>query len=153
MRQETSKLVGPARALRVFAAALALAAVVAGGAAPARANNDFQNGFEDQLGRIAAYSVTALGVRILTGGYYPAVAYSPPPVYVAPPVYYAPPPVYYAPPVVYAPRPVHYYGGPKKLKVRQVVYYPDRRGHGDWDHGPRGGHGWNDRGRGRGRGH
>ncbi len=37
-------------------------------AAPARANNDFLNGFEDQLGRIVATQVFAIGAPVAGPG-------------------------------------------------------------------------------------
>jgi hypothetical protein len=130
MRQETSRRASGGRGFLVLAVAVAVGAVAVTRAEPARANNDFQNGFEDQLGRIAAYQVAALGVRVLSGAY--------PPVVVAPvvvPVVVGVP--YYAPPVVYVPSyGGYYYGHPHKLKVRQVVYYPGRPCNAGYDRAP-----------------
>ena len=72
MRQETSNRAIQTRGFGSAVAALAGAvALIAAG--PARANNDFQNGFEDQLGRIAAYRGRQPGPpdphrRVLPGG-------------------------------------------------------------------------------------
>ena len=66
MRIQTSSR---ARGLAI-ACAVAIAGVGVVGAAPAQAENDFANGFEDQLGRIAAHQVVNLGAFILSGGYY-----------------------------------------------------------------------------------
>ena len=52
-------------------ARVAVAAVLGGSllaASPALARNDFQNGFEDQLGRIAAYHAVSVGRHLLLGG-------------------------------------------------------------------------------------
>lgn len=128
MRQENSKRISGGRGFLALALATFACALAVSHAEPARANNDFQNGFEDQLGRIVATQVFAIGAQAVTGAYVPVVA---------PAVYYAPPPVYYAPvvyaPAYYGPRYGGYYGRPHKLKVRQVVHY---RG-GSYDHGPR----------------
>jgi hypothetical protein len=131
MRQKTSNR-AVRRGLVAIAAAALTGATVLFGAAPARANNEFKNGFEDQLGRIAAVGAVNFGLSVLSGGYYPAYPVAPAvvPVPVAPvvvhPVYYGP--AYYQPvyrPVYYAPRPVVVYGKPYK--------YKHGRGHG---------HGW-----------
>lgn len=58
----------------------AVAAVGLLGAKSAEAKNDFANGFEDQLGRIAAYEAVSFGKFVLSGGtHYGArpVLYSP----------------------------------------------------------------------------
>lgn len=130
MRQNTSY-----RGLRRGFGALAAAALVGGatlfGAAPAQARNEFKNGFEDQLGRIAAVGAVNVGLSVLSGGYYPAYP-AVVPVPVAPVVHYAPP-VYYRP--VY---PV-YYGPPHAVVVKHKHHRHHkhwRRGHGhhgDWD--------------------
>ena len=83
MRQEMIHRPIRKRGIGVLAALAAAAAMVAAG--PAQARNEFQNGFEDQLGRIAAVGAVNLGLSILTGGYYPA-AVVPVPVRVKPPV-------------------------------------------------------------------
>jgi hypothetical protein len=127
MRQNTSY-----RVVRRGLGALAAAALVGGatlfGASPAHARNEFKNGFEDQLGRIAAVGAVNFGLSVLGGGYYPAVV----PVPVAPVVYA--PPVYYRPvyrPVYYAPRPV------VVVKHGKPYRYKNGRGHGRGH-----GHGW-----------
>ncbi|HEY8156184.1 MAG TPA: hypothetical protein VII72_18785 [Myxococcota bacterium] len=86
MRQETSDQAILARNSGFVALAALAGAVALIAAGPARANNEFQNGFEDQLGRIAAYGAVNVGLQILTGGYFPAVV----PVPVAPVAYYGP---------------------------------------------------------------
>jgi len=143
MRQAISEQVIGARSWVALAVALVVGAVSVIGAAPARANNEFQNAFEDQLGRIAAYQAVAFGVGVLTGAYYPVVAPVP---------YYAP--VVYAP--SYGPSYGSYYGRPHKVKVRQVVYYPGRPYNRGYDRAPRyyegGGHSSHGRGHGHGRG-
>jgi hypothetical protein len=89
-------------------AALALAVVGAAAlfaAVPARADNDFRNGFEDELGRVAAHAVVGAGVQIAFGG---PVGYGYAPAYYRPvvrPVYYRPVPV-----VRVVPVPVHRHG-------------------------------------------
>jgi hypothetical protein len=113
VRQEISISSDGQRPLLALSLVLVACAIVMLSARSAQANNDFQNGFEDQLGRIAANSVVAFGASVLSGGYYPVVAA---------PVYYAPA-VYYAPPVVYAPA---YYAPPRRVKVKHVVYAPGR---------------------------
>jgi hypothetical protein len=150
MRQENSKRIRGGRGFLALALAFFASVLAVGHAEPAHARNDFQNGFEDQLGRIVAGHVYAVGAQVLGGGYVPVVA--PAVYYTPPPVYYAPPPVYYAP-VVYAPAyygPSHggYYGHPHKVKVRHVVHHRgNSHGHGK---GKSHGHG-NDYGHGRGR--
>ena len=69
-----------ARIARLGAPALLLAIAATGifSAQPAQAKNDFANGFEDQLGRIAAYQAVSFGKFVLSGGaihshYRPAV--------------------------------------------------------------------------------
>jgi hypothetical protein len=58
---------------RAWRTALAALAVCAGvglvTASPARADNDFRNGFEDQLGRLLAWEVFRVGHVVLQGGY------------------------------------------------------------------------------------
>jgi hypothetical protein len=127
MRQNTSY-----RVVRRGLGALAAAALVAGatlfGASPAHARNEFKNGFEDQLGRIAAVGAVNFGLSVLSGGYYP-VAPAVVPVPVAPVVYA--PPVYYRP--VYHPVHPAYYG-PRHVVVKHkhVKHYRHgkHRGHG-----------------------
>jgi hypothetical protein len=75
-------------------------------AAPARADSNFERGFEDQMGRILAYEAVNLGKHILVRGViqpYPAYpAYPAYPVYPAPAVYYGGHPGYgYQPYVSY----------------------------------------------------
>lgn len=63
---------------RGFAIACVVAVTTLGlvGAAPARAENDFANGFEDQLGRIVAHQAVSLGFLLLSGGaHHQAVRY------------------------------------------------------------------------------
>ena len=69
-----------ARIARLGAPALLLAIAATGifSAQPAQAKNDFANGFEDQLGRIAAYEAVSFGKFVISGGaihphYRPAV--------------------------------------------------------------------------------
>lgn len=54
-----------------IACAVAVATLGLVGAAPARAENDFANGFEDQLGRIVAHQAVGLGFLLLSGGLQP----------------------------------------------------------------------------------
>ena len=118
MRQVTSDQSIQHRSFGFIALAALAGAVALIAAGPARANNDFQNGFEDQLGRIAAYGAVNLGLQILSGGYYPAVV----PVPVAPVAYYGP---------SYGPYYRPYYG-PRNV----VVKYPKAYRHGNY-WGPR----------------
>jgi hypothetical protein len=125
MGQAISKRASGGRRFLALAVAVAVSAVAVTSAKPASANHDFQNGFEDQLGRLAAYQVAALGVWVL-GGAYPPVA--------APVVVPAP---YYAAPVVYAPSyGGYYYGHPHNVRMREVVYYPARPCHEGYDRAP-----------------
>lgn len=137
MRQETSKWAGGGRGCLALAMAVVAGAISLIGAGPARANNDFQNGFEDELGRIVATQAAAFGAHVLAGAAYPVAAAV---------AYYPPVPVYA--PVVYAPSygPRHagygYSKRPKRLKIRQVVYYqgqPCNDRYDRYDHAPRGG--------------
>ena len=127
MRQKNSKWAIGGRGFVAIAVAGVVGTLGIITAGTARANNEFQNAFEDQLGRIAAYQAVAFGARVLSGAYYP----------VAVPVPYYAPAVVYAPPVVYAPSYGNYYGRPHKLKLRQVVYYQERPCNRDYDHAPR----------------
>jgi len=108
MRQEKTQRQIRTRGIGIAAALAAAALLVAAG--PAQARNEFKNGFEDQLGRIAAVGAVNFGLSVLSGGYYPAYPAVVPvpvaPVVVHRPVYYAP--AYYRPvyPAYYAPRPV-----------------------------------------------
>jgi hypothetical protein len=82
MRQEKTQRQIRTRGIQIAAALAAAVALFAAG--PAQARNEFQNGFEDQLGRIAAVGAVNLGLHVLSGGAYygpPAVAYYPPPAY------------------------------------------------------------------------
>lgn len=137
MRQEKSYR--PIRKWGIGGVAALAAAVAMIAAGPAQARNEFENGFEDQLGRIAAVGAVNLGLHVLTGGAY----YGPPPV-----AYYPPPPVYN-------------YGYSRPYPVRHVVVHKYKhkhkhgrscghRGHGydRWDDDDDD-YGW----RGRGRGH
>ncbi len=45
------------------------------GAVPARANNDFANGFEDQMGRLLALEAFQIGRLVLSSGLHTHVAY------------------------------------------------------------------------------
>jgi hypothetical protein len=128
MRQKTSNRAVRRGVAAIAAAALAGSAVLFGAPEPARANNEFKNGFEDQLGRIAAVGAVNFGLSVLSGGYYPAVV----PVPVAPVVYYSPPPVYYRP-VYHAAYPVYY--GPRTVVVKhKYKHYRHSRGRGHGDH-------------------
>ena len=137
MRQKVSYRTVRRGLVAIAAAALTGVTVLFGAPAPARANNEFKNGFEDQLGRIAAVGAVNFGLSVLSGGYYPAYPAVVPvpvaPVVVHQPVYYPPPPVYYRPayyrPVYYAPPPVVVVRHGKPYK------YKHGRGHGH-------GHGW-----------
>src|SRR5262245_46846082 len=135
MRQKTSNRAVRRGLVAIAAAALTGVTVLFGAPAPARANNEFKNGFEDQLGRIAAVGAVNFGLSVLSGGYYPAVVPAAVPVPVAVPVapvvvhpvYYPPPPVYYRPayrPVYYAPPPV------VVVKHGKPYKYKPGRGHG-----------------------
>jgi len=133
MRQETSNRAIQTRGFGVLTVAALAAAVTLLSAGPARARNDFQNGFEDQLGRIAAYGAVNLGLHVLAGGGY----------------YGPPPPLRYYPPG-YA------HGYAYRYPVRHVVRHKYVHGH---KHGSNRGHHYDrwddddDDGRGRGRGH
>lgn len=59
------------RGAATWIAALAVLGGAMGVGAPARAGNDFANGFEDQLGRLAAIQVVRFGQLLLTGGVAP----------------------------------------------------------------------------------
>jgi hypothetical protein len=79
---------------------------------PARAGDEFEDGFKDELGRVAAHEAVAVGrgllARILLGA--PAVYGPPEPAYGhAPPVYAQPVPV--PVPVYVYPAPVYGYWG------------------------------------------
>jgi hypothetical protein len=98
------------------------------GASPAQARNEFKNGFEDQLGRIAAVGAVNFGLSVLSGGYYPAYPVAPA-VAVAPAVVpVAVAPVYYYPPVY---RPVYpvYYGPPRAVVVKHKHGHGKHRGY------------------------
>jgi len=123
MRQETSNRAIQNQGFGLIALAALAGAVALLAAGPARANNEFQNGFEDQLGRIAAYGAVNLGLQLLTGGYYPVVV----PVPVAPVVQAS----YYGP--RYAP-----YYGPRRVVV---VNYPKAHRHGKYCNARNGYHG------------
>lgn len=75
MSRSISSRTGGARGCRT---ALAGVALVSGAllfaASPAQARNDFKNGFQDQLGRIAAFEVVRAGKYVLFGGYAPYYA-------------------------------------------------------------------------------
>jgi hypothetical protein len=131
---------GSARVWRVACAALG-AALLVGSAQPARAGGHFENGFEDQLGRILAFEAVAATRQLLFyGAPVPApVIYAPPRVvyHAPPPVVYAPAPVVYAPPVYYAPAVVpvpvgygHYFGGSRGDDCGPRGHYVRARGHG-----------------------
>lgn len=129
MRQETSHRPIRKWGIGVVAALAAAVAVVAAG--PAQARNEFENGFEDQLGRIAAVGAVNVGLAVLTGGAY----YGPPPV-----AYYPPPPVYS-------------YGYSRPYPVRHVVVHKYKHKHGrSCGHSYYRGRGWDDDDYGR-RGH
>jgi hypothetical protein len=132
MRQETSNRTNRRRGFGGLAVAALAAGVALLSAGPAQARNDFQNGFEDQLGRIAAHGAVSLGLHVLAGGGY----------------YGPPPPFRYYPPG-YA------YGYAYRYPVRHVVRHKYAHRH---QHGWNCGHDddrWDDDddGRGRGRGH
>jgi hypothetical protein len=103
------------------------------GASPAQARNEFKNGFEDQLGRIAAVGAVHFGLSVLSGGYYPAYPVAPAvavapavvPVPVAPVVHYYYPPVY---------RPVYpvYYGPPRAVVVKHKYKHGNGKHRGYW---------------------
>lgn len=136
MRQETSDQAIQERNFGFIALAALAAAAALLAAGSARANNDFQNGFEDELGRIVAHTAVGAGVQILTGGYYPAVVPVAPVVHAT---YYRPhyAPNYgprYAP--YYPPRYAPYYG-PRKVVV---VKHPKAHRHHKQRYA-RGGHG------------
>jgi hypothetical protein len=108
------------------------------GAAPAQAGDEFEDGFKDELGRIAAHEAVRGGRQILAS----ILLGGPQPV-AAPAAYHEPAPAYYPESYGYAPQPYgqvsyhqhdhyHYYPAP-------VVYY-DRGDH--WDRG----HGWKHKG-------
>ncbi|HVN40249.1 MAG TPA: hypothetical protein VMW19_18970 [Myxococcota bacterium] len=107
-------------------AALAIAVVaIAGVARTARADSHFENGFEDQLGRILAFEAVQAGKAVLFHG---AAVPVPPPA----PAYYAPPvPVPVAVPVavpVVVPRP--YYAPVYAVRAPRPVVYYHGHGHG-----------------------
>ena len=125
------------RGARRIAGFVLAAALLAGFAAPARADGDFENAFERQLGRILAFEAVAVSKALLFPGAvaYPAPAYYPVPVAqpVPVPVPVAvpyPAPAYYAVPVAH---PVVYYGGKHYGKHRGHGRHGWHRGHRDWD--------------------
>jgi hypothetical protein len=129
MRQEISNRRIRARGIGALAVLAAAVALIAAG--PAQARNEFKNGFEDQLGRIAAVGAVNLGLHVLSGGAY----YGPPAV-----AYYPPPPVYR-------------YSYSRPYPVRHVVVHKHKHGRscghryyrGRWwddDHGRRGQRHW-----------
>jgi hypothetical protein len=94
------------------------------GASPASAGDEFEDGFKDELGRIAAHEAVGAGRQILATillGAPPRVVAAPAPYPVAPPpvAYYPPPPPPMYDRVVYH-RHDHYYHPP----VAQVYYEP-----------------------------
>ena len=104
-------------------------------AGAARAGDEFENGFEDELGRIAAHGAVAVGrgilTQILVG---PPGPPPPPPVYYAPPppprpVYVQPVPVYVYPYPVYAYPPPAYWGWAPYGR-----FYSHGHGHGHHHH-------------------
>jgi hypothetical protein len=106
-----------------------------GAPAPARADSNFERGFEDQMGRILAYEAVNLGKHILVRGVlhpYPAVYYpAPAVVHPGPAVYYGGNPSYgYQPYVSYVSYGGDHHGGHHK-------HWKHHRGHGHgrWDHG------------------
>ena len=104
MRNPTSTLHRSSRrASRIASLALATA-LLCGIATPARAGSHFENGYEDQLGRLLAFETVAVGRALLFPGV--AASYPAPAAYPAPAVY--PQPVPYPVPVavpVAVPRP------------------------------------------------
>lgn len=64
----------PTRRPILLLAALACAGLLA--AAPAQAGNEFRDGFEDQLGRLAAVGVFHLGTALLVGHHAPHTHYA-----------------------------------------------------------------------------
>lgn len=133
--------------MKGWIAASAAAGVIALGAGPAQAKDEFEHAFKYESGRIAANIAAGAGLAVLGGlvygpGYYP---YPPRPAYV--PV--APPPPaygygYYGAPVYYYPAP-YYYGH---------HHHHEGCGHGGgYGYGYYGGgHGHKHRGHGRGHG-
>lgn len=84
----SQRLTMAGRGIGAFALATLAAAAGLLAAGPAHARNEFENGFEDEIGRILAHEAAYVGRSILSGGYYPV-----PPVYPAPvagPAYYGP---------------------------------------------------------------
>lgn len=112
----------------------AIAAAALSFAAPgdARAGDEFEDGFKDELGRIAAHEAVGAGRQILATillGAPPRVVAAPAPYPVAPPpvAYYPPPPPPAYDRVVYH-RHDHYYHPP----VAHVYYDEPGWGHRRW---------------------
>ena len=74
MKDRDEKRSRSGRAAGVVAASVLSGAMLVG--APAHAGNDFTNGFEDQLGRIAAVQVVRIGQVLLGAGLHPGFAYA-----------------------------------------------------------------------------
>src|SRR5262245_60794786 len=120
----------PGRA-RIAALAIAVASIT-GVATTARADSHFDNGFEDQLGRILAFEVVQAGKALLFQGVAVPV---PGPVPAPAPAYYAPPvPVPVAVPVA-VPTPYYYQPVYAVRAPRPVVYYPVKHGRGHYHRG------------------
>ena len=79
-------------------------ALVLSGAEPASAKDEFEDGFKDELGRIAAHEAVRGGRQILASILLGGPSGPPPAAYQPEPAYYEP--QAYAPPVVYVPAPV-----------------------------------------------
>ncbi len=121
------------RHLRSVAIGIVGAAFLLLGAAPAQAGGDqFENGFKDEAGRIAAHAAYGVGAAVLAG-----LVYGPPAGYYRP---YGPPPgyaygyAYPAPPPVQVYEHHHYYHRAKRHHGHGHydgpcdVQYGDRRG-------------------------
>ena len=110
--------------MRYLALASALVLVSLTPGAARAGDHYFQNGFNDEIGRIAAHAAVGVVSGLLYGPP-PPVVYAPAPVVYAPPVYYAPPP----PPPVYV-VPVYGYAYPVYGGYPYRGYWGGRGPHG-----------------------
>ncbi len=154
MTNQISTLRNPHFANTAVAALAVALGALALSAAPAQARDEFENGFEDQIGRLLAFEAYRVGSVILGGGY-PYAGYHggyARPRYEEHHYYYPPQPRYY--------RPRHIHHDHSRNCGHAEYRYEGRRGrhvdHDDHDdrdrhdrHDRRDGHGyWRDRGHG-----
>ena len=85
------------------------------GAAPAQADNDFVDGFEDQMGRMVAAQTFAIGQAFIGAAFFAPIA-----------------PIVPAVPVYYGVRPAYAYHAPPPYPVAKRKHW--RKGHGHAKH-------------------